>query len=253
MSFQLEICCFNIASAAIAQEAGAHRIELCAGPEEGGTTASFGTIKTARRHIQLPLFPIIRPRGGDFLYSDQEFETMLYDLSFCKQLSCDGIVTGILCPDGTIDKDRTSRLVELAYPLGVTFHRAFDYTRDPVEALEDIIQTGCERVLTSGQHPLAWDGASLVQELILQANHRIVVMPGSGLRAANIIQLAEKTKAEEFHSSARVDVSGQMQFLNRSMGEELQYPLADKQEIETMLELLSAYFSRIPDTESLQI
>jgi copper homeostasis protein len=251
MSFQLEICCFNIASAMIAQDAGANRIELCAGPQEGGTTPSLGTIKIARTNIQLSLYPIIRPRGGDFLYSDHEFETMLNDVVLCKQLSCDGIVTGFLQPDGSVDKDRTSRLVDLAYPMGVTFHRAFDWARDPVKALEDIIQTGCERVLTSGQRPLAQDGASLIKDLILQANHQIIVMPGSGLRASNIIQLTEKTGAEEFHSSARMDAAGQMQFLNQSMGEALQYPLSDKKEIESMLELLSSHFYKISDSESL--
>src|SRR5215469_15296512 len=124
MSYRLEICAFNLASAMIAQQAGADRVELCAGPEEGGTTPSPGVIASAREQLRIPLYPIIRPRGGDFLYSDEEFRVMARDIEFCKKTGCDGVVIGILCADGSIDVARCARLIGIAYPMGVTFHRA---------------------------------------------------------------------------------------------------------------------------------
>jgi copper homeostasis protein len=242
MLFQLEVCCFNLLSAQTAQKAGAHRIELCADPHDGGTTPSLGTIKASRERLSIPLYPIIRPRGGDFLYSDQEFEMMLSEVVLCRQLNCDGIVTGILNPDGTVDKKRTGKLVEWAYPMEVSFHRAFDWTKDPFESLEDIINIGCERILTSGQRPLAAQGASLIGELIRQAGNRIILMPGSGLRAHNIIELAEKTGASEFHSSARRENPGQMKFQSPGMQMEPKIIMADQAEIESMVSLLSKHF-----------
>ena len=133
-----------------AQQAGAHRIELCDNPSEGGTTPSYGFIKAAREKLSIELFVMVRPRGGDFFYSGDEFEIMKEDIKMCRQLGCDGIVIGLLKKDGSVDKKRCRELVVLAYPLGVTFHRAFDRTKDPFRALEDIIETGCERILTSG-------------------------------------------------------------------------------------------------------
>ena len=180
ISFVLEIIGFNIESCRIAQAAGAHRIELCDNPSEGGTTASYGFIKAARKALQIELYPIIRPRGGDFLYSDDEFEMMQTDVQLCKEIGCDGVVIGMLNKDGSIDKKRCSKLVSLAYPLGVTFHRAFERCSNPFEALEDIIEIGCERILTSGQQPTASEGADLVNQLIRQADDRIIIMPGSG-------------------------------------------------------------------------
>ena len=144
MNFKLEIIGFNIESSLLAQAAGAHRIELCDGPGEGGTTASYGFIKAARKALTIELYPIIRPRGGDFLYSDAEFDIMKTDVQLCKETGCDGVVIGMLNTDGSIDKKRCRQLVELAYPLGVTFHRAFDRCANPFEALEDIIGIGCE-------------------------------------------------------------------------------------------------------------
>src|SRR4029077_4995194 len=186
MPFQLEIPCFNLASVLIAQEAGAHRIELCADPADGGTTPSYSLIKTARKKLNIALYPIIRARGGDFLFSDEEFEVMLHDVHACKKIGCDGVVIGILQTDGKIDKKKCSQLVDAAYPLGVTFHRAFDWAANPFEALEDIIDIGCERVLTSGQQPTAMEGAALIADLVRQSAGRIVIMPGSGIRASNI-------------------------------------------------------------------
>jgi copper homeostasis protein len=241
MQFQLEICCFNLQSALIAQGAGAQRVELCADAAVGGTTQSFGVIKTAREKLHIPLYPIIRPRGGDFLFSDEEFEIMMNDVVLCKQIGCDGIVIGILNADGTIDKKKCSKLVQLAYPMGVTFHRAFDWSVNPEQSLEDIFEIGCERILTSGQQPTAIEGQGLIDQLIHQADNRIIIMPGSGVRTANIVELLQKTGAEEFHSSARTLIDTRMHYINENMKEDLSGIIADENEIINMLELLSTH------------
>jgi copper homeostasis protein len=239
MQFCLEICCFNIKSALIAQQVGADRVELCEDPGAGGTTPSLGLIKAAREKLHIQLYPIIRPRDGDFLFGDEEFEIMLNDISLCKQIGCDGIVIGMLNADGTIDKKRSAKLVEMAYPLGVTFHRAFDRSVNPFESLEDIISIGCERILTSGQKPTAMEGAGLLNELIRQADHRIIIMPGSGVRANNIIELKERTGAAEFHTSVRTLAKTQMQFINEIMKEDNSYTIADENEIKEIIHLLA--------------
>jgi copper homeostasis protein len=236
---KLEICCFNIQSALIAQQMGASRIELCNSPAEGGTTPSLSTVEIARNHLRLDLFPIIRPREGDFLYSEEEYQIMKSDIMYCKKAGCDGVVIGLLNPDGSIDKSRVSRLVEIAYPMEVTFHRAFDWCANPFEAMEDIITTGCTRLLSSGQKPTAPEGAQLLKELVRQAEDRIVVMPGSGIRSSNLSGIIEITGAEEFHSSARVLHKSRMEFLNDAMLEELSYWLADAGEVEAMATQLS--------------
>jgi copper homeostasis protein len=238
MNYQLEICCFNIQSALVAQLAGANRVELCADPGDGGTTPSLGVIKTVREKLHIKLYPIIRPRGGDFLFDKEDFEVMMNDVVLCKQIGCDGIVIGVLNEDGTIDKKRTSKLVELAYPLGVTFHRAFDWTINPQQALEDIIDCGCERILTSGQQPTALEGSSLINELIKQADSRIIIMPGSGIRASNIIDVAQKTNAEEFHTSARIFRESKMQYINQNMKDNTSTIIADQKEIEQIIHSL---------------
>jgi copper homeostasis protein len=240
MDYRLEICAFNLSSALIAQRAGADRIELCAGPEEGGVTPSAGLIRTARELLKIALYPIIRPREGDFLYSEEEFRIMLRDVDYCKQLGCNGVVIGLLQADGSVDQRRTARLVEAAYPLGVTFHRAFDRAANPFEALEDIIRTGCERILTSGQRPVAMEGASLLNELVREADDRIVIMPGSGVRSANVTELAEKTGAVEFHTSARILQASGMEFVNGEMQEDLTVTMAGEEEIRLIKEKLAA-------------
>ncbi|MDB5223230.1 MAG: copper homeostasis protein CutC [Chitinophagaceae bacterium] len=203
---KLEVIGFTIDGCMIAQRAGANRIELCDNPADGGTTASYGFIKAARGKLQVDLFPIIRPRGGNFLYSHDEFEIIKTDVKLCKELGCEGVVIGMLTADKKIDKKRCGLLVEHAYPLSVTFHRAFDRTADPFEALEDIIEIGCERILTSGQKENALDGAALIKELIQKASGRIIIMPGSGVRSDNILAIAKTTGAVEFHSSARIQM-----------------------------------------------
>jgi copper homeostasis protein len=236
----LEICAFNLPAGVAAQRAGADRIELCVGPEEGGVTPSAGLIRMARVALRVPLYPIIRPREGDFLYSEEEFQVMLRDVETCKEIGCDGVVIGMLLADGSVDQSRCARLVEAAYPMGVTFHRAFDRAANPFEALEAIIRIGCERILTSGQRPLAMEGSQLIYELIREADERIVIMPGSGVRASNIGELAAKTGAVEFHTSARVAWPGAMEFVNGAMQEDSSMVMASEEEIRRIKEIISA-------------
>ena len=244
MHFKLEIIGFNIESCITAQAAGANRIELCDNAAEGGTTASHGFIKAARKVLKIELYPIIRPRGGDFLYSDEEFEIMKTDVQLCKQLGCDGVVIGMLNKDGSIDKKRSAHLVSLAYPLGVTFHRAFDRCNDPLKGLEDIIDIGCERILTSGQQPTANEGIDLIKQLIEQADERIIIMPGSGVRSNNIKEIAAQTGATEFHSSAKTLLASPMQYNNSSMNEKLSLISVDESEIKEMVSQLRQHFIR---------
>ena len=230
----LEIAVFNIQSAILAASAGADRIELCENPFDGGTTPSYGTLKTVKEKVSIPVFPIIRPRGGDFLYNDEEYEVMKKDILLCKELGFEGLVTGILSQDGSIDIKRTVKLVKLAYPLEVTFHRAFDRAKDPLQSLEDIIKCGCQRILTSGQAPNAFDGKELIKQLVDQSAERIIIMPGSGVRANNIKELANYTGATELHSSARKNTTSTMEFKQSSMNETLENIFVDLNEIKVM-------------------
>lgn len=239
MDLKLEIIGFNIESCITAQEAGADRIELCDGPGEGGTTPSYGFIKAARNKLHIELYPIIRPRGGDFLYCDEEFEIMKADVQVCKETGCDGVVTGILLADGSVDKKRCAELIRIASPMKVSFHRAFDRTNDPFRAMEDIIELGCCRILTSGQKPNATEGAELISQLIAQSNGRISIMPGSGVRSDNITALAAKTKATEFHSSARIKQESNMNYINEAMNESLSSVSADAIEIKRLVQVLN--------------
>ncbi|HEY5771821.1 MAG TPA: copper homeostasis protein CutC [Chitinophagaceae bacterium] len=214
MSFVIEIASSDFLTTKSAVEGGADRIELCANLAEGGTTPSYGHIKKCREAFDIALFPIIRPRGGDFLYTKDEFEIMKNDIKLCNELGCEGIVIGLLNMDGTIDMTRTSELIELAYPLEVTFHRAFDRCKDPFAALEELIEIGCQRILTSGQKPTVSEGVDLIAELNKKADDRIVILPGSGVRKDNIKMLAEKTGCIEFHSSLRGKAKSPMQFIH---------------------------------------
>jgi copper homeostasis protein len=240
---KLEVIAFDIASCSIIQRSGAHRIELCQGPAEGGTTPSHGFIKAARQQTSIQLYPIIRPRGGDFLYSADEFTMMRSDVVLCKELGCDGVVLGILTADGQVDKERCSRLVELAYPMGVTFHRAFDRVVDAATALEDVINCGFERILTSGLQPDAISGATTIADLIQQADNRITIMPGSGVRSGNIAALAAQTGAVEFHTSARINQNSQMVYHPTAMQENLQHASVDEMEIANCLAALKSHFT----------
>jgi copper homeostasis protein len=235
---KLEIIGFNIDSCIKAQQAGANRIELCDNPAEGGTTPSYGFINAARKKLSIELYIMIRPRGGDFLYSDEEFDIMKADITLCKQAGCDGIVTGILNADGTIDKKRNSALVDYAYPLGLTFHRAFDRAKDPFQSLEDIIEIGCERILTSGQQKKATEGIPLIKNLVQRSGERIIIMPGSGVNTENIIHIAETTGATEFHSSASIYSGNKMEYLSKIPGEEMAQITVDRNEVTNMATLL---------------
>ncbi|MGG9963750.1 copper homeostasis protein CutC [Ferruginibacter sp. SUN106] len=241
MNFNLEIIAFTIESCSIAQASGATRIELCDNPGDGGTTPSYGFIKAARAALNIELYCMIRPRGGDFFYSDAEFEIMKSDVQMCKQLGCDGVVIGMLNKDGSVDKERSKQLVTLAYPTGVTFQRAFDRVNDPFKALEDVIETGCERILTSGLVPNCLDGAPLIARLVQQANGRIVIMPGSGLRSSNVIEVAAITGATEFHTSARIFEATTMDFVVAGMEEDLTTVIVDGKEVQAIAALLKSY------------
>lgn len=218
---ELEVIAFDLASCVTAQENGADRIELCANPHEGGTTPSYGMIALARDSTSIQLFPIIRPRGGDFLYTDTEFESMLADVEQCRQLGCDGVVIGMLNSDGTVDAGRCAELVGRAGPMQVTFHRAFDRVRNPLAALEDVIALGCARILTSGLRPNVELGRDMLRALVQAAGDRITIMPGSGVRSTNILDLARFTGATAFHSSARSAHPSSMEFVNPAMEEDL--------------------------------
>ncbi len=240
--FVLEIAAFSLEGALAAQLAGADRIEFCDNPDEGGTTPSFGALKTARKRIGTQLYPIIRPRGGNFVYTDDEFEIMKIDLQLCKAIKCDGVVIGMLNADGTVDTKRCEELVKLADGMGVTFHRAFDRTVDPFEAMEDIINIGCERILTSGQVPNALDGIELIWKLIEKADDRITIMPGSGVRSDNIVEIAKATCATEFHSSARMLAEAKKVKQKKSMDEKLATVSVDEKEIKAMIKALEKHF-----------
>jgi copper homeostasis protein len=199
---KIEIVTYNIESARRAQEGGADRIELCDNPGEGGTTPSYGTIELVRQNVNIDVFVMIRPRGGDFHYDNYEFHSMKRDISQCQKLSVDGIVLGILTSDGRIDKKRCKELIDKARPLKVTCHRAFDMTRDPLEALEDCIEAGFDRILTAGQQAQALKGVDLIGELIKKAAGRIAIMPGSGVNENTVQEIVLKSRAKEIHFSA---------------------------------------------------
>ncbi len=201
---EIEICCGSIQSAANAKAGGAVRVELCQGLIEGGTTPSPATIEYAVKELGLQVFVLVRPRGGDFCYNELEIKTMEEDVEFCKKVGVAGIVVGFLHPDGSIDTELTRRFVKLAAPLPVTFHRAFDRCPEPLKALEQIIDCGCARILTSGCKPTAMEGADMLKQLVQQANGRIKILAGSGVTPENAAALRKKTGAPEIHGSCKI-------------------------------------------------
>ncbi|AEI48011.1 copper homeostasis protein CutC [Runella slithyformis] len=206
---QVEVCVFSVESCINAQRAGAHRVELCGGFYEGGTTPSQGLMQRARTVLSIQLYVMIRPRGGDFCYSEEEFEVMCLDILAAKKCGANGVVFGLLKPDGQVDRERTKELVELAKPMGVTFHRAMDVAADPFEALEEIIASGAERILTSGQQNTAVAGKDLLRRLVEKANGRIEIMAGSGVNADNALLLAE-TGVNALHLTGKAVRKGAM-------------------------------------------
>ena len=211
--FKIEICANSLESALEAAKAGADRVELCAGMPEGGTTPSFGEIVCVRELAAIRQHVIIRPRGGDFLYSELERKVMLRDIECARKAGADGIVVGCLTPEGDVDIEVMKEMIKAAGDMSVTFHRAFDMCRDPFEALAAIEELGCERILTSGQKATAEEGIPLLRELVLRAK-RTIIMPGCGVNAGNIQKIAQETGAFEFHLSARKSVEGGMIYRN---------------------------------------
>ncbi len=244
---ELEVIGFDLASCVVAERHGADRIELCANPHEGGTTPSYGTIAVARSHTSIELFPIIRPRGGDFLYTELEFQAMIADIEQCEKLGCDGVVIGMLTEDGAVDVERCAELVAHAGSMQVTFHRAFDRVRDPFAALEQVVELGCSRILTSGQHPNVDLGRERLKSLVAAAGNRIRIMPGSGVRSANIRGLAEFTGARAFHSSARSVRPSSMRYVNPDMAEHLDAVSIDADEVSELRRILDAYSAEVAD------
>jgi copper homeostasis protein len=216
--FKVEVCANGVESCIAAQQGGADRVELCAGIPEGGTTPSYGEIKVARRVLTTTrLHVIIRPRGGDFLYTDLEMERMADDIAVCRELGVDGVVFGCLKADGTIDVEKNRYLLECARGMSVTCHRAFDRTCDAQQALETVIDLGFDRILTSGQQPRAIQGVDLLQRLNRQAAGRIILMAGSGVTEQNIRELHEATSLHEFHFSGREPQPSGMQYINPNL------------------------------------
>jgi copper homeostasis protein len=200
-----------------AQQGGADRIELFDNLAEGGTTPSQGSIAVARDRLQIPLFVLIRPRPGDFLYTALETEIMLRDIAYCRALGCDGVVIGALEADGGIDTVLCRELVSAAGPLGITFHRAFDAARDLPAALEQVVTLGCQRILSSGGQASALAGADTLAALVAQAGDRIAMMAGAGITAANIMEVAERSGCIELHASAKVTQRSAMRHHNPAL------------------------------------
>lgn len=231
----LEICAFNIQSCIAAEKAGAKRVELCDNPVEGGTTPSYGVIQQTRAKVSIEVYPIIRPRAGDFVYNDDELAIIKYDIQVCKNLGCDGISVGVQKPTGEIDIEQLKRIVDWAYPMGVTCHRVFDRTPDPYKALEDVIATGCERILTSGQQTYAVDAIDILAKLVQQADDRIIIMPGAGVRSTNIEKLVRGTGAKEFHTSAKTIAPPTVTYQNPAMTDTGEMILASEEEIRRII------------------
>lgn len=210
----LEICIDSIASAIAAEKGGAHRVELCDNLVEGGTTPSMGMITLCKQKISLGIMVMIRPRGGDFLYDDAECDVMAKDILYAKNAGVQGVVLGMLLPDGRIDKDRMAQMISIARPMEVTFHRAFDMTPDPFVALDDLIELGVDRLLTSGQEAEALAGVDLIAKLVARAQGNLIIMPGGGINEENIQKILSSTGATECHSTAKTRIASDMAYQN---------------------------------------
>jgi len=214
MSLIFEVCVDSAEAAVAAQEGGADRVELCSDLLEGGLTPSYGTLAVARERLRIGIMAMVRPRGGDFCYTDTEFAVMREDLLAARRLGANGVVFGLLNPDGTIDRERTAELIALARPLPVTFHRAFDVSREPFEALDTLIDLGVERVLTSGQEPSVLEGLDLIVALVKRAAGRIIVMPGGGITERTVGRIAPVCGATELHFASLEPREGKMAYRN---------------------------------------
>lgn len=238
----LEICADSVESAVAAQCGGARRVELCSSFLEGGVTPSAGLISTVRRKLDIDLYVMIRPRGGDFCYTDEEFETMKKDVVMVKQLGANGIVFGILQEDGDVEIAKTRCLIDMARPLNATFHRAFDMSRELSKSLEDVIKTGASRVLTSGGEQKAEDGIRTIAKLVKSADQRISLMVGGGITRSNVRRIIEATGVREIHAGMRVNVGSPMRHRNEGIsmgpvkGREYQRALVREEEVRRLVE-----------------
>jgi copper homeostasis protein len=235
--FEIEICTGNIGSVLAADRGGADRVELCENLAEGGTTPSFGTMVLAKEKSSLAVYVIIRPRGGDFVYSDTEMEVMLRDIQSAVEMGADGMVIGCLKPDGRVDLEKCRRLMEAGRGLPVTFHRAFDLTPDPFEALEDIKSMGISRILTSGQKEKAEDGMELLRELAKNAGTGLRIMAGSGIDESNIRALALGTGLHSFHASLR-EIAGERSPAGRKAVLDSHYQLTKEERVRALIKLM---------------
>jgi len=212
--FEIEACVSSIEMAIEAEKGGADRIELCSALSEGGLTPFPSLITMVKDYLNIKTMVMIRPRGGDFCYSDIEFETMKRDILFCKSQNVEGVVFGILNPDGTIDKHRTKELVELSRPLKICFHRAIDMSNNYILAFNDIVECGCDRILSSGKENRALDGLDLISEIQKLSQGRIEIMVGSGVGAENAKEIYDKTRVNHFHLSAKTTIQSNMIYRN---------------------------------------
>lgn len=235
----LEVCAFNIQSCLIAQRAGAARVELCDNPIEGGTTPSWGTIKQVREKIDILLYPIIRPRSGNYFYNDDEFEIIRQDIVTCKDLGCNGISVGVSTIDAVVDTERMKRVVEWAFPMGVTCNRVIDSSPDVFKALDAIIDCGCERVLTSGGKSAAPDAGDVLAKMVQQASGRIIIMPGAGVKSSNVARLRNECGATEFHASARRVAPNPITYINEQVSDYGHVYIADEEEVKKLVTVLA--------------
>jgi copper homeostasis protein len=241
MPISVEICVDSTDSAVAAERGGAQRVELCSDLVEGGITPSAGLIATVRQKIQIGLQVMIRPRGGDFHYSAEEFDIMRRDIRMAKQLGANGVVFGLLDPDGNLEVERTRELVELARPLNVTYHRAFDMARDLDTSLEDAIRTGADRILTSGAEVAAPDAIPTLKRLIAAAGERIIILVGGGMKPHNARRVIAETGAKEIHAGLRTTKEGPMRYRNEKLvmgtipGLEYKRTLVLKKDVEALV------------------
>ena len=250
---RMEVCIDLVESAVNAESGGASRVELCSNLAEGGTTPSLGLLRIVKRKVNIPVYVMIRPRGGDFAYSEDEFDVMREDIIVLKESGADGFVFGILTQAGSIDRERNNELLELAKPLPVTFHRAFDMVRDPFQALDTLASMGFSRVLTSGLDSTALEGLPLIKQLVIHAKGRITIVPGGGITERNLERIVQGSGAVEFHCSARSSRESIMSYRNThvSMGAsygppEFSTKIADSERIEALLAIAKTAWSEIP-------
>lgn len=244
--YKLEVCVDSVQSAINAEAGGASRVELCGNLTEGGTTPSLGMLRVVKEAVDIPVFSMIRPRGGDFLYSEIELQVMREDLNLMKENGADGIVFGVLTADGQVDAARTKELLELSRPLPVTFHRAFDMTRNLEESLDILVVLGVERVLTSGGDGTALEGLPTIERLVQRGGSSILVVPGGGITERNLSRILQGCKAAEFHCSARTSIISAMEYrkTNITMGanfgpSEFVVKTADRDRVAALLSITS--------------